>query len=294
MKDIKILVEKISLSFQNKVRSSFSSRLKSFYLVGSYAFGKISEQRPDINFLLIFDKFVTPQDFLTLGKICRSLEKEFSKAVTIKIEFRPFRYIKPKYKNEFEVSVNPILVGTGEIQEMGGVLFNKWFTEGLRSVNKLLFGSDFLETLKIAEITKEDVVKGAMFDLMFFTMPTSRAPAQYWDDESNLLLNESLENAKNIAYLGIVAVMNMEELKKKSYVDYIKNKERIFGLYKERYVDEAAGMIKRIFQIREQYLKFKNNPGVAEEVFAIALNLASVVRSKVFEEVRPGNYGKTS
>lgn len=278
----KNLVSQIAASFEKRVKSKLSSRLKSFYIVGSYAFGKISEQRPDLNFLLIFDGYTSPENYLTVGEICRNIEKEFSNKATIKIEFRPFRYIKPRHANDFEVSINPILVSTGEIKGMGGVIFNKWFTEGLKSANKLLHGKDFLKSLKVGDITKKDLVKGAMFDLMFFSIPVSRAPAQYTKDETNLLLNESLVNAKNMAYLGIEVAMTDKELKEKDYLKYLKNKETIASFYEERYGKDIGKMVKRIFQVRDQYQTLKNDPKVGEEMFSIALNLANIVRGKVF------------
>jgi|SRR3989338_5868700 len=218
---------------------------------------------------------------LAIGEICRTIEEEFSKDTTVKIEFRPFRYIKPRYQNELEVSINPIIISTGEIQGMGGVIFNKWFTEGLKNANKLLSGEDFLKALEISSITTQDLQKGAIFDLSFFSIPLSRAPAQYNKKESNLLLNESLTNAKNIAFFGIEAAMKQEELDKKAYLQYMKNKETITSFYKERYGDDVSRMVKRIFEVRTNYLKYKNDPEVAEELFGIALSLTNIIRSKI-------------
>jgi len=281
------LVSSIAASFEKNIKARLSKRLKSFYIVGSFAFGKVSKQRPDINFLLIFDKFTTPEDYLAIGEICKDLENEYSNEVTIKIEFRPFRYIKPRYKNDLEVSINPIIVSTGEIRGMDGVIFNKWFTEGLKNANKLLLGEDLLEAMKVGDITKKDLIKGAMFDLMFFTIPVSRAPAQYTKAETNLLLNESLVNAKNIAYLGIEAAMTDKELKRKDYLKYMKNKESIVSFYKERYGKDAERMVKRVFQVRSQYQFFKNDAKVAKELFSIALNLANIVRKRILNKDVP-------
>jgi len=278
----KNLVSEVAISFENKVKSRLTNRLKSLYVVGSYAFGKISKQRPDINFLLIFNGFTSPDDYLAIGKICRTLENEFAKEATIKIEFRPFRYIKPRYTNDLEISINPILISTGEIKATGGVIFNKWFTEGLKNTNKLLLGDDFLKSLRVGDITKEDLIKGAIFDLMFFSIPISRAPAQYNEKETNLLLNEALVNAKNIAYLGVECAMTNKELKEKIYLDYMKNKETIASFYKERYGKDIEMIVKRIFQVRSKYQTIKNDPKIAKEMFSIALKLANVVREKIF------------
>lgn len=281
-----IITKNIASSFETKIKEDLGSRLSSLYLVGSYAYGKISTQRPDINYLLIFDQFTKPDDYLAIGQICRKIEEGFAQQATIKIEFRPFRYIKPRYQNELEVSVNPIIISTGEIKKMGGVIFNKWFTQGLKKSHRLILGTDYLKKLSVDEITKQDLVKGIRFDLMFFTIPISRAPAQYSQDESNLLLNESLNNAKNIIYLGIVTGMTTEELNCQNYTNLIENKEQIPSFYQKEYGDKIAKMVSRVLKIRKNYLEYKNNPNTAEEVFHIALNLGNAVRDKFFKSLK--------
>ncbi len=274
------LVKYIAQTFQAEVQVHLKNRLHSFYVVGGYAFGKISKQRPDVNFLLIFDKFTTPEDYLEIGEICKTVEEKYKKDATVKIEFRPFRYIKPRYRNDFEVSINPIIISTGEIKQMNGVIFNKWFTNGLKKSNKLVFGNDFLKSLKIQNITKDDLMKGIVFDVTFFTLPLSRAPAQYDDTEYNLLLNESLINAKNVIYFGIVVAMTADELKNKVYVSHIENKEKIPSFYEDRYGKEAGDMVKLVFEVRENYLNYKDDVKTAKEIFSVALNIGSIVRNK--------------
>ncbi|MEA3357137.1 MAG: hypothetical protein U9Q67_01770 [Patescibacteria group bacterium] len=279
----KKLINTIVLSFEKLVRDNLLSRLQSFYIVGSYAIGKFSIERPDINFLFIFKSDVSPKDYLTIGKICREIQEEFKSEATIKIEFRPFRCIKPMYNGKFEISINPIIVSTGEIEALGGVIVNKWMTQGLKSMNKLIFGNDYLQKLDPGVITRADLNKAAIFDLQFFTIPLSRAPAQYSKEESNLFLNESFINAKMIASLGIEAAMTKEELKNKSYIKYIMDKEKMVKFYNERYSHELASMVNKVIEIRSHYLSYKDRPEAAEEIFTIALNLAEAVKSKIFE-----------
>ncbi|NOY14741.1 MAG: hypothetical protein GXP43_00810 [bacterium] len=280
--DIQSLIRKAAVLFEDKTKARLIHRLNSFYIVGSFAFGKISLDRPDINFLLIFKTAPTPQDYLVIGKICRQLEEAFSQEATIKIEFRPFRYIKPVYKHSFEISINPIITSLPEINAMNGVVFNKWFTQGLKSANKLLLGQDFLGSLAVAPITAQDLKDKAMLDLIFFSTPLSRAPAQYSQEDSNLLLNESLVNAKNIIYLGIEVAMSDQELADKKYLGYIKNKPKMIDFYQERYTPAAAQMVKKVLEVRSNYLQFKNNPAAAKQIFEIALAMADIVRNKLF------------
>jgi len=276
-------VPEIASKFEKYVKAVLSKRLYSFYVFGSYASGKISEEKPDVNFLLIFEEFTTPQDYLEIGKVCRKLEDEFANKTTIRFEFRPFRYIKPRYEHELEVTINPAITSTGEIKAMGGVIFNKWLTQGIRSSNKLLFGKDLLSTLKTQDIFKEDLVHGGVFDLSFFTLPLSRAPAQYNDDETHLLLGEALTNAKNIASFGVLAAMTEEELKNKIYLEYITDKDKMIDFYGEKYGKSEQKMVSKILEARSNYLKYKKNQKVEEEIFGICLTLGNAVRKKVME-----------
>ena len=277
------LVDEVAKEFENACKEGLSNRLESFYIVGSYAFDKISLDRPDINFLIVLKGYPVPDDHLKIGKICRDLANTFKKKCVVRIEFRPFRYIYPKSKSDYEVFLNPIVVSTKEVQAMG-CIFTKWFTEGLKDANKLLYGTDFLKTLKIGAITREDIFKGAMFDLPFFTIPLTRAPAQYDESESSLLFNEALTNAKNLAYLGLEIAMNETELKSKKYVEYIKSKGDMVNFYDERYGGRAAELVGKIFDARTNYLKYKDEPLKAKEMFAIALEIGDIIRAKLFQK----------
>ena len=163
-----------------------------------------------------------------------------------------------------------------------GCIFTKWFTEGLKSSNRLLHGNDLLSTLEIGEITKQDLVKGAMFDLPFFILPLTRAPAQYDESETDLLFNEALVNGKMLSYLGIELALSEEELKQKAFVKYIENKETIVQFYNERYGGDIGLLVSKIYEARENYLTYKNHPGKAKELFEAALQLGGVIQGRLF------------
>lgn len=280
MMDKKFLINEVSKSFEELCKKRLKDRLNSLYIVGSYAFGKISMDRPDINFLLILKNKSTSKDYLIIGRICQEVVKNFQNKCSVRIEFRPFRYIYPKIKRDYDVFLNPIIQSVDEIKNKG-FIFNKWFTEGLKSANKLLYGEDFLKTIEVGKITKQNVFQGAFLDLAFFTIPLSRAPAQYDKNESDLLFNESLTNGKNICYLGIEVAMTNEELANKKYIEYIKNKETIADFYKERYGIEASELVKKIFDAREHYLTYKKDPKKAREIFDAALKIGEIIYMKL-------------
>jgi len=279
------LVEEVADSFVGLCKQKLNARIESLYAVGSYAFGKMSMDRPDLNFLLILSEYATPSDYLVIGEICREIPKDFRKHCSVRVEFRPFRYIYPKIRSSYDVFLNPIIVSTNEIR-MRGMIFSKWFTEGMKGTNKLLFGKDFLPSVSVGTISKQDIFQGALFDLPFFTIPLTRAPAQYDDDECDLLFNEALTNGKNICYLGIEIAMNENELKEKKYLNYIENKETIADFYNEHYGKEASKIVATIFEAREHYLEYKNCREKADEMFDCALRIADHVQRNLFQMMR--------
>ena len=281
--DRKDLVATVASTFTDLCKEKLGARLESLYVTGSYAFNKISLERPDINFLLILKGRTTPDDYLKQGEICRQLIDTFKEQCSVRIEFRPFRFLYPKVRKDFDVFVNPILTSVDEIREMG-CIFTKWFTEGLKNSNRLLFGNDFLATLEVGEITVQDLIRGAMFDLPFFILPLTRAPAQYDESETDLLFNEALVNGKMLSYLGIELALTEEELKQKAFVKYIENKETIVQFYAERYGTEVGELVKTIYEAREKYLQYKNDPAKAKELFEAALQLGGAVQGRLFTE----------
>ncbi len=279
------IVKKVAGTFQKYIIEYLKPYLESFYLVGSFILGKISLDRPDVNYLLIFKETTSPKNYLTIGQITQALEAQFAPLTSIRIEFRPFRYILPHYFHNFEISINPIIISTTEIIEMGNMIFSPWFTQALKSNHKLLFGKDYLKSLFPPPLNRQMLKKIAPFDLSFFTLPLSRAPAQYTPCQTHLLLSEALINAKNIAYLGVEVAMTDAELSKNKYLNYIHHKSKLVDFYKNRYSLKSSKMIATILEARQNYLHYKYNLQKAQEIFSIALNLASLVKQKLNEKL---------
>ncbi len=281
--DQKILIDNVANIFAKFCQEKLGKRLESFYLTGSYVFNKISLDRPDINFLLIFKDRTTPDDYLNFGEICHRIIKHFKEECGIRIEFRPFRYLYPKVRKDYNIFLNPILTSVDEIKDRG-CIFTKTFTEGLKSANKLLYGNDVLDTIKVGDVTRQDLLQGAMFDLPFFTIPLTRAPAQYDKSDTDLLLNEALVNGKMLTYLGMELALTEEELKNKTFVKYIQNKEMIVSFYKERYGEYIGSLVSKIFEVRKHYLKYNKDPEKAKEIFKATLQIGGVIQRKLFSK----------
>ena len=101
---------------------------------------------------------------------------------------------------------------------------------------------------------------------------------------SNYLVKaaQALTNGKNMCYLGIEVAMTEEELSSKVYTNYIRNKETIADFYRERYGEDAAEIVKKIFDAREHYLTYKRDAKKAIEIFDAALKIGEIIQYKLF------------
>ncbi len=282
-KESKKLVDNVANFFKESCTKILKDKLESFYFVGSYALNKISLDRPDINFLLVFKEKPNAEDFLNLGDICRETVKNFKNDCLVRIEFRPFRYIYPKFKKDFEIFINPIIMNMKDKDSDTPFNYPKYFLEGIKSSRKIIFGNDVLKDIEIV-LTKRDFFPAAIFDLIMFESQLSRAPAQFDENEFDLLFNESVVCGKFAAILGVEIAMNEEELKQKEFLKYIHDKEEMIEFYKNRYDENTANNVKFILEARLNYLKYKDDKEKTKKLFRNALEIIDRVKLRLFTE----------
>jgi len=278
----RILVDKVADDFELGCKEKLGERLEGLYLIGSYAFGKISLDRPDINFLLIFKERASADDFLILADILRKMIKELKDKVLLRPDFRPFRSIYPKFKRDYEITINPIVMNMVDKDLPAPFAYPKYFVEGIKNSRKLLFGNDILEDVKISKVTRQDIQDWMIRDILFQEIPLARAPVQYDEDEYDLFFNEILTAAKNFVSWGVEIAMSDEELAENKYVYYVENKEKIVDFYKERYGEGTSQMVEKVLDARNNYLKYKTDKEMVKNMFRIALGLAGNLKYKLF------------
>jgi predicted nucleotidyltransferase len=281
-KERKNIVDNVAKSFEADCKEKLGERLEGFYLVGSYAFDKISLDRPDINFLLIFKERADADDFLVLADILRKIINEFKDEVLLRPDFRPFKSIYPKFRRDYEITINPIIMNMADKNLPAPFAYPKYFTEGIKNSRKLLLGNDVLNGVEIGKVTRQDIQEWMIRDILFQEIPLARAPVQYDEDEYDLFFNEVLTAAKNFVSWGIEIAMSDEELAEKMYVYYVENKEKLVEFYKERYGEDVSQMVEKVLDARKNYLKYKTDKEMVKGMFRIALGLAGVLKYKLF------------
>lgn len=279
----KEIIDDVAETFEKVCKKEMGERLEALYRVGSYALHKISLERPDINFLLVFKGKGTPDDFLGLADILRKLIEKYKDKVLIRPDFRPFKSIYPKFRRDYEITINIIIMNAAERNFPVPFNYPKYFLETVKNSRQLVFGNDILEDVKIGKITRHHVQEWMIRDILFCELSLARTPVQYDEDEYDLFFNEIISIAKALCTFGIEAAMSDKELAEKKYVDYIVNKEKMVDFYRKRYSKDAAQMVEKVIDAEKNYFKYKNNKKEVKRIFRIALNLAELLKERLFQ-----------
>jgi hypothetical protein len=252
---------------------------------GSYAFGKISLDKPDINYFLLLKEGVDPDVFLKHAEVLRAVIDEFKDQATVLVDFRPFRFIYPTQKTgDYEVFLCP-QIGRMEDRHPPVPFGWGWVFQGVLQTKRLLYGRDALAQVHQPPVTFDYIKRffPSTFNLLW--LPLERAPLQYaLPDESALLLHEAYKTAQDACCgFGVNLAMTDVELRNNSWLDYVSDKEKLIDFYKERYDRKSAKNVELILEVRANWLKHKDDPEMALKTFRAALELVTAIKAKYIE-----------
>jgi predicted nucleotidyltransferase len=288
MEDIerrKEIVDSIARLYEKKCQAEMGGDLEALYLFGSYAFGKLSPELPDINYLLLLKEGVEPDVFLKNAEILRQVCSHFKDSATVMPEFRPNRYIYPIMKGaDFDVTLctqyarmedrhGPVPFGWG------------WVLEALLQTRKLVFGKDALADVHQPAPTLDYIKTFFAPTFSHIWLPLERAPFQYtWPGESHLLMHEAYKVAQMASIgFGVTLALNEEELAEKRWLEFVTDKDKLFAFYKERYDEDTAADIHLMLDVRDNWLKHKKDPEMALKMYRAAVNICTKIKEKYGE-----------
>lgn len=282
---IKEKIDELIDELIKSLKEKLGNRLESIILTGSYAIGKISYDRPDVNLILFFKERFAPEDSIMLSKIFSRLVKKFKEEYVVRPEFRPFRFVYPRIrdKEKMEVFINPLILNMADINEEFPFNQGHYILAGMKKMGKVVFGSDPLIGIDL-KITKERVVKNMFRIWWTYKIQIDRTPLAYdIEKDCDLFFNESLAMGKLISYDGIELVMTDEELKEEKYIEIVSEKEKLIKFYKKRYDEEAAKFLEIILNSRKNYLEWRNNERKAVELYKATSGIWQKIWLKLLE-----------
>lgn len=250
------------------LKKKLGMRLESINLIGSYALGKVSLDRPDVNLILFFKGWATAEDYIEFGKILYEVVNKFKDEFSVRLEFRPFRFVYPIVRGKLELFINPLLLNTAEKDRNFNL--DPQFLDGAKATRKVVYGTDVLGDMEF-EITKENVRKGITFLFPMIKIQLDRAPLVYdINKDPDLLFNEALAQGKLMSYHAVEIAMSDEDLKEKKYAELIADKAKLLQFIKERYDEDTANALDTILKARENYSAWKNDKNKAIDVYKAA------------------------
>jgi len=279
------IVDAIASFYEKKCEAEIGGDLEALYLFGSYAFGKISLDLPDINYFLLLKEGVEPDVFLRNAEILRQVCTQFKDSATVMPEFRPNRYIYPIIKGaDFDVTLctqyarmedrhGPVPFGWG------------WVFEALLQTRKLVFGNDVLADVHQPPPTIDYIKTFFAPTFSHIWLPLERAPFQYaWPEESHLLMHEAYKVAQMASIgFGVTLALSEEELAEKRWLEFVTDKDKLSAFYRERYDEDKAANIQLMLEVRDNWLKHKKDPETALKMYRAAVHICTRIKAKYGE-----------
>lgn len=284
---VKKIVEGLKVEIGNYVES--------ITLVGSYAIGKISYQRPNINILVFLKPNHPAETHLAIGRILRRVAKKFSRDFRFRIDPFPFRFVFPMGKREPEITIN---LNPFYMEEQNLITFvgpNKSIKtpfgvaeiimQGMKNTRKVLYGNDVLGDMDFAA-SHEDVIYSIPREVFLYDLILTRAPMTYdIDKDYDLLATEALEVGKTTLVLLAEVLLDDESLKKGRHLELNADKHKLLEFLRKSGVKGLAGWAETIISARDNFLEVKKNK---EKVFALydaAFNILRTVKRLAIEEI---------
>jgi predicted nucleotidyltransferase len=282
------IIDSIARFYEKKCEEKIHKDLEALYLFGSYAFGKISLDIPDINYLLLLKEGVPPEIFLKNAEILREVCNEFKDVATVMPEFRPNRYVYPTLKGaDFDVTLCTQYARMED--RYGPVPFGwGWVLEALLQTRKMIFGRDALAEVHQPPPTRDYIKTFFPPTFSHIWLPLERAPFQYrLPEESYLLMHEAHKVAQMASIgFGVTLALNEKELEEKKWIEFVTDKNKLVQFYQERYDEASARNVELMLEVRDNWLKHKNDPEMAIKMYKAAVEICTRIKAKYGEFVR--------
>ena len=271
------VIQDVEEWINHQLISKLGDTLQSIYLVGSYPSGKVSLNRPDINWLLVWKGFVSGIDLWTLGEILTSTIEKFRQGVVIRPEFRPFKFSYPIERGKDECFVNITVVSgaaTTEDFKKKNSFVPEYVFSGFKDSRKLIWGEDTLSNMEFA-VSADEIKRGAMQKIMSHKIQLDRIPLVYHiKRDSDLIFSESITHGKNLLYFATELVMNNEELKASKHLALFHDNAELIQFIKERF-PQIENEAQTIIDGKSNYPKWKQEPDKARLIYLAASTMAA-------------------
>lgn len=274
-------LNQLVLYINKSVEAYLSPKLKSMYLVGNFASGKISEARPDINWLLFWLSEPLAEDLWILGNVLTTTINLFEDKFIVRPEFRTFKfyYTSKKAEQEVFVTFNNLIYSPdfAKFRELNAL--PDYILAGFKSTRKLILGDDILADMAF-EVSTEDILTTGLQKIRYHRDLLTKVPLTYHLQlELPIVYNESLAQGKNLMYFGVEMLMTDSELRAYRFLDVFKDEKLITDFYAIRF-PEGLQYITELLSAKRNYPVWKYDQDKTKELFLCVFAFADALISK--------------
>lgn len=294
-KQLDRFLEEIVKAIVEGLKTEIGNHVESITLVGSYAIGKISYQRPNINILLFLKPNHPAKTHLAIGRIIRRVGKKFSEKFLFRIDPFPFRFVFPIGEGEPEVTVN---LNPFYMEEQNLVTFvgpNKTIKtpfgvaevimQGMKDTRKVLYGNDVLGGMDFS-ISHDAVIYSVPREVFLYDLILTRAPMTYdIDKDYDLLATEALEVGKTTLVLLTEVLLDNASLKKGRHLELNADKHKLLEFLKKSKIKGLAEWAETVISARDNFLEVKKDKAKVLALYEAAFNVMRTVKRLAIEEI---------
>lgn len=271
----------------NRLKSRLGKYIESITLSGSYAIGKMSLQRPNVN-ILVFVKPNSPADFyLEIGKILYRVGNKYLKFFRFRVDPFPFRFARPIGNKELEVSLNLNLYEMTDKDLITWIKPNKKIRtpfgapgpviQSFKAMRKLVFGKDVLGSIEFY-VTHEDILLNVIREFPIYRLQLTRAPMTYdIDKDYELLATEALEIGKSCLGSAAGVLLDEKSVKQGKHLELLADKERLLEFLKRNGSPRLAKWAEVIIKSRDNFLEIKEDKKKVFELYEAAYNILNMI-----------------
>lgn len=266
-----------------EIQARLGDRIETVMYLGSYALGRVSLARPDINYVLIWKERATADDYLTLGEILSKAIHKFLDYFVVRPEFRPFKFGYPAERGKQDVFVNISCLNMAD--QANNFFLPEYVLDGFKHSRKMVFGSDIFAEMEF-QVTKQSILNSAMQKLASHKIQLDRVPLVYdIETDIDLIFNESLDHGKNLAYFGVEVVMSDEQIRAKEYLPIIGDKRELLEFYRQHFPKPTISALETLLDSRDNFTRWKTDRKRTFDVYKAAFLLHGVLVGMVMKQL---------
>lgn len=277
------------------LKKELSSYLESITLMGSYALGQMSLQRPNVNILLFAKPSHPPKVYLKTGQTLYRVGRKYLSYFSFRVDIWPFRFAQPIGDKDLEVSVNVNIHDMALKNLEMQITPNKkiWtpfgapevMLQSFKPARKVVFGKDVLGEMAFKP-SYEEILLGLVKELPLHKLMLTRAPFTYDIDEKNYLLaTEALEAGKVCLMSLAIVLLGEEKVNQGKHLGLLADKDKLLDFLKKDSGPEVRNWAETILSARKNFLKVKKNKKKTLNLYKAAYEVINLSENFVQERL---------